>query len=93
VFDYSKTDLAIFAITWYIFTIFTYGVWIPAGLFLPGIIMGGSIGRLYSRVLQDAFNYTDTKEMQQNALLGATAMLSGYCRLTYSLNVMMLETS
>jgi H+/Cl- antiporter ClcA len=59
VFDYSKTDLAIFAITWYIFTIFTYGVWIPAGLFLPGIIMGGSIGRLYSRVLQDAFNYTD----------------------------------
>ena len=29
----------------------------------------------------------------QNALLGASAMLSGYCRLTYSLTVLMLETT
>jgi chloride channel 7 len=30
---------------------------------------------------------------QQNAVLGASAMLSGYCRLTYSLTVVMLETT
>ena len=31
--------------------------------------------------------------MKLNALLGACAMLMGYCRLTYSLTVMMLETT
>lgn len=33
------------------------------------------------------------KMNMQNALLGATAMLSGYCRLTFSLAVVMMETS
>jgi hypothetical protein len=78
---------------WYVFTITTYGVWIPAGLFLPGIIMGGALGRLYTFMIQDTFNYDDPNEIQQNALLGAAAMLSGYCRMTYSLNVMLLETT
>mmetsp|Transcript_5754 Transcript_5754/g.9154 ORF Transcript_5754/g.9154 Transcript_5754/m.9154 type:complete len:130 (+) Transcript_5754:1675-2064(+) len=55
--------------------------------------MGGAMGRLYTSVIQDVFGYTDTNEMQLNALLGASAMLSGYCRLTYSLTVMMLETT
>lgn len=98
VFKYSAGDLAIFALTWYMFTITTYGVWIPAGLFLPGIIMGGSIGRLYSVLIRMASNDSDNdqkwdKQAQQNALLGATAMLSGYCRLTFSLAVVMMETS
>lgn len=31
--------------------------------------------------------------MEQNTVLGAAAMLSGYCRLTYSLTVIMLETT
>jgi chloride channel 7 len=68
-------------------------VWIPAGLFLPGIIMGGALGKLYSFLIQNWFGYTDISEVQQNALLGAAAMLSGYCRLGFSLNVMLLETT
>jgi chloride channel 7 len=85
--------LIIFISCWFFFTITTYGVWIPAGLFLPGIIMGGALGRLYTFLIQDTFGYDNPNEMQQNALLGAAAMLSGYCRLTYSLNVMLLETT
>lgn len=49
--DYYEIDelyLFIFGATWYFFTITTYGVWVPAGLFLPGIIMGGALGRLYT---------------------------------------------
>ena len=89
----EPAHLVIFISCWYFFTITTYGVWIPAGLFLPGIIMGGALGRLYTFMIQDIFNYEDVNEMQQNALLGAAAMLSGYCRMTYSLNVMLLETT
>lgn len=77
---------------WYIFTIITYGVWIPAGLFLPGIIVGGGLGRIYTKITQIWTGYS-AGEMQQNALVGATAVLSGYSRLSYSLTVMMLETT
>ena len=44
----TSTNLAIFTSVWYLMTILTYGVWIPAGLFLPGIIVGGAMGRLYT---------------------------------------------
>ena len=33
---------------WYLFTITTYGVWVPAGLFLPGIIIGCAMGGVYA---------------------------------------------
>jgi hypothetical protein len=47
-FDIDAVNLAYFGLVWYIFTITTYGVKIPAGLFLPGIIMGGAMGRLWA---------------------------------------------
>jgi H+/Cl- antiporter ClcA len=75
------------------FTITTYGVWCPAGLFLPGIIMGGSMGRFYTVGMQRIQGYTDNDEVMQNTVLGAASMLVGYCRLTYSLAVLMLETT
>jgi hypothetical protein len=46
----GSTDwhLTIFAFIWYFWTIVTYGVWVPAGLFLPGIIIGCAIGGSYT---------------------------------------------
>ena len=43
-------DIVIYFIAWYGLTIVTYGVWVPAGLFLPGIIIGCAIGGLYSEL-------------------------------------------
>lgn len=40
--------LVIFAMTWYFWTVVTYGVWVPAGLFLPGIIIGCAVGGCYA---------------------------------------------
>ena len=40
--------LLTFALTWYFWTVVTYGVWVPAGLFLPGIIIGCAIGGCYA---------------------------------------------
>lgn len=86
--------MCIFAITWYIITILTYGVSVPSGIFLPGIIMGQALGRFYTRFARDIINLPVTEdELLQNALFGATAMLSGYMRMTYSLIVIMLETT
>lgn len=51
------------------------------------------MGRLWAYAIQDLFNYFDKAEIEQNTILGSSAMLAGYCRLTYSLTVIMLETT
>lgn len=40
--------LFVYCLAWYFFTIVTYGVWVPAGLFLPGMIIGCAVGGLYA---------------------------------------------
>ena len=49
--NFATLNIFLFGAVWFIMTITTYGVWIPAGLFLPGIIMGGALGRLYTNVV------------------------------------------
>lgn len=53
--NFKTLNILIFGGVWFLMTITTYGVWIPAGLFLPGIIMGGALGRLYTNVVQKVF--------------------------------------
>ena len=96
----NSTDwsLFIFALVWFFWTIVTYGVWVPSGLFLPGIIIGCAVGGCYAEIQVRIFGKTieETYDSQTSVtfvLVGAGAMLSGYCRLTYSLVVIMLETT
>lgn len=79
---------------WYLFTITTYGVWVPAGLFLPGIMIGSTVGILYLQLCLYIFNgNVDYLGGQTYIIVGASAMLTGYCRFTYSLAVIMMETT
>ena len=39
-----------FLLSWYLLFSITYGISVPAGVFLPGIIIGLSIGQLYGNV-------------------------------------------
>ena len=87
--------MATYLACWYIFTITTYGVWVPAGLFLPGIIIGCAIGAIYEEINQMVFN-DENKSYSASVvpvLLAVGAMLSAYCRMTYSLAVIMMETT
>lgn len=87
-------DISIYLAVWYGLTIITYGVWVPAGLFLPGILIGCAVGIIYMDVLVYGFDAKiDNIGGQSYIIIGATAMLAGYCRLTYSLAVIMLETT
>jgi H+/Cl- antiporter ClcA len=78
---------------WIFFTFTTYGVWVPAGLFLPGIIIGSCIGLLYLQLMIWCGMEIYQVGGQSYIIMGASAMLAGYCRLTYSLAVIMLETT
>ena len=100
----SWSHMLVYFCAWYFFTITTYGVWTPAGLFLPGIIIGCALGSVYQLAVEAIFDInpdTMTKDELESyyefatvpVLCAAGAMLSGYTRLTYCLVVIMLETT
>ena len=72
-------------------TIITYGTAVPAGLFLPGILIGCSLGRMMSLFIET--NIEQTVQPATYATIGAAAVLAGYTRLSFSLAVIMLETT
>jgi len=77
---------------WFGFTIVTYGVWVPAGLFLPGMIIGCAVGAFYTQVATSILSRENASTITP-VIVGAGAMLAGYTRLTYSLIIIMLETT
>ena len=94
--NHAQNSLSIFVyfLVWYIGTITTYGVWVPSGLFLPGILIGCAIGCLYLNFILYVCNANiENVGGQSFIIIGASAMLASYTRLTYSLAVIMLETS
>lgn len=87
-------NLSIYLVLWYVFFVITYGVWVPAGVFIPGMIIGCTLGLLYLEMMMNGFNVELINLGGQSYLImGASAMLSSYTRLTYSLAVLMMETA
>ena len=72
-------------------TIVTYGTATPAGLFLPGILVGCSLGRMLGLFIESEVGTTIV--MATYATIGAASVLAGYSRLSFSLAVIMLETT
>lgn len=98
--------MASFVAVWYFFTILTYGTNVPAGLFLPGMIIGCGLGdllfRLQLTVGYDGMHYApediDTKNHEQAMrrkliVIGCAGFMAGYTRMTYALGVILMETS
>jgi len=88
-------------------TIFTFGIKVPAGLFIPSLAMGAIVGRIVGIGMEQfVFAYHDSlpwffegKCSQDEscitpglyAMVGAAAMLGGVTRMTVSLVVIMFE--
>jgi chloride channel 7 len=92
----SMGQMAIFALTWYFWFSVTYGTQVPSGLFLPGMIIGCALGEIYSKICLNAGIFDDEHYKTYRVIyiiLGMGAMLAGYTRMTYSLAVIVMETS
>ncbi|XP_067946446.1 H(+)/Cl(-) exchange transporter 4-like [Watersipora subatra] len=88
-----------------VITIFTFGIKVPAGLFIPSLCTGAIIGRIVGTgVEQLAFHYQDwlvfdnmcrsdqsCVEPGLYAMIGAAAALGGVTKMTVSLVVIMFE--
>jgi chloride channel 6 len=90
------TQIFAFTVCWYLFTITTYGTMVPSGLFLPGMIIGCGLGEMYSKIILNMGFIDDAHYKIYRVIyiiLGMAAMLASYTRMTYSLAVIVMETS
>lgn len=72
-------------------TIVTYRTEVPAGLFLPGIMIGCSLGRMTSLFIE--MNKNASLAPANYTFIGASVVLTGYSMLSFYLAVIMLETT
>ena len=77
---------------WIFMTAVTYGAMIPAGLFIPSILIGCSMGHFVGTILQH-FEVISQYESQTYAIVGAASVIAGITRTSFSLAVLMMETS
>ncbi|KAJ0694360.1 putative CBS domain, chloride channel, voltage gated, chloride channel, core [Helianthus annuus] len=85
--EYSVFSLVIFFVLYCILGLFTFGIAVPSGLFLPIILMGSAYGRLLGMAMGP---YT-TIDQGLYAVLGAASLMAGSMRMTVSLCVIFLE--
>jgi H+/Cl- antiporter ClcA len=83
--------MGVFGCFWFFFSMMTYGAAVPSGVFLSAIFVGCAIGQIYEDIRENLFEATLYSSMP--LVLGAASMMSSYTRLSYSIVVLMLETS
>jgi len=88
---FDQRVLLFFGFTHFVQMIWTYGMGVPSGLFVPSLLCGAIFGRSMGQLLQHL--HGSVTSPGTFALIGATAMLSGVARITISLAVILLETT
>eukprot|EP01018_Ginkgo_biloba_P024751 Gb_03967 [translate_table: standard] len=86
-YEFHRTSILMFFATVYVLALFTYGIAVPSGLFIPVILTGATYGRLVGMLIG---SYTDL-DQGIFAVLGAASFLGGSMRMTVSLCVILLE--
>ena len=84
--------LILFFLFYFAMAIVAAGSFCPAGLFVPTLVSGASIGRLFGHFL-NAIAYGYVADSGTYALMGAAAVLGGMSRMTICGVVIMLEAS
>ena len=95
----SMTNLFFFVLVWYVFMCLNYGTNVPAGLFLPGVIIGCATGNWIYWLFEnwgmmDSYGSHEKEGILRSyIILGCAAYMAGYTRMTYSLAVIIMETT
>lgn len=88
--EYSAKSLLTFLVMFYTLAVVTFGTAVPAGQFVPGIMIGSTYGRLVGMFVVKFYQKLNVEEGTY-ALLGAASFLGGSMRMTVSLCVIMVE--
>mmetsp|Transcript_38887 Transcript_38887/g.153766 ORF Transcript_38887/g.153766 Transcript_38887/m.153766 type:complete len:658 (+) Transcript_38887:329-2302(+) len=87
--------LLISALAFYtFFTILTYGIAVPSGLFIPAFVWGATLGRLVGLLAYNAFpDHRADFEISSYVYLGGVAGLAGATRMTASVVLIAAESA
>lgn len=91
--DFRPLSLVIFFLLYFFLSLVCAGAFVPAGLFVPSIIMGATFGRLVGHGVQFIVPMGWVINPASYALVGVSSMMSGIARMTISLTVMIAETT
>jgi hypothetical protein len=89
--NFADISLFIFAMIYFILACWTYGIAVPSGLFIPSLLAGAAVGRLYGEAVQQL--HLDTSPPGVYSMIGAAAVLGGMSRMTISLTVILIEAT
>lgn len=88
--EFSAQSLLTFLVMFYTLAVVTFGTAVPAGQFVPGIMIGSTYGRLVGMFVVSFYRKLNIEEGTY-ALLGAASFLGGSMRMTVSICVIMVE--
>ncbi len=75
--------------------VYTYGLSIPSGLFIPLILIGSTFGSWFGyhweHIVMNTINSANKSKLNTYALTGASALLGGSTRMTISLTAIIME--
>lgn len=89
---FSIVSLGAVLVCYMVVASLSFGIHLPAGNFVPGIAIGGTLGRLMGQVLVDT-GLNAGWSPGAYALLGAAAVLSGMTRMTLTLAAILVEAA
>ncbi|KAF7401475.1 hypothetical protein HZH68_007295 [Vespula germanica] len=91
--SHNDITLAIFIILYFILAVFTFGLSMSSGLFIPSLLIGSAWGRLIGSGLSKICPNCVVLDPGKYALLGAAAQLGGIVRMTISLTAILIEAT
>ena len=90
--NFYWSEIIIFLLLWYILTTISASTAVPSGIFLPIIIVGCALGEIYYMIYAKIFG-ENQETGAKYCIFGAAALLSGSTRMTYSVAVIVMETT
>ena len=90
---YKSETLVFYCVMCFFLALWTYGLCVPSGLFIPSLLIGAGWGRLVAILLRFLFPTAPWVNFEKYALLGAACQLGGIVRMTISLTVIVMEAS
>ncbi|KAL3990616.1 Voltage gated chloride channel family protein [Acanthocheilonema viteae] len=91
--SYAVSTLLIFAVEYYFLSLWTYGLSVPSGIFIPTLLTGAAWGRLIGVIVEYMFPDITGIHPGKYALAGAAAQLGGVVRMTISLTAILVEAT
>lgn len=89
---FTLPALGIFAFVYFFLAVLSSGLYVAGGLFIPMMLVGGSLGRFMGNIMLAIFPHVQPPiDPSIYALVGSAAVMTGFCRMTISLVVILVE--